>query len=162
MNNHRHTPTSLSLARPTNPRLIGILALFLLLAASVSNAHAERLSQILKAIRAVETGGNPSPAHAIGDGGRSFGPYQISQEYWLDAGAICDWDDIKKTAVAEKVMVAYWKRYCPDALKKGDAATLARIHNGGPNGLKKKSATDPYCQRVLAELNRLKYQTASR
>ena len=107
--------------------------LVLLLGSSV--VRAERLENIFNAIRAVETGGESDPTEAVGDSGRSFGPYQISKKYWLDAGAICEWDDVKKAAEAEKVMLAYWKRYCPRALKKGDAATLARIHNGGPNGV---------------------------
>ena len=135
-----------------------LLVLFL----GTSALRAERLEHIFNAIRTVETGNESDPAEAVGDHGRSFGPYQISKKYWLDAGALCEWDDVKKAAEAEKIMRAYWKRYCPTALKKGDAATLARIHNGGPNGVKRKAATQGYTQRVLAEIDRVKSLTASR
>ena len=120
--------------------------------------RAERLDHIFAAIRTVETRGEVDPGAAVGDSGRSFGPYQISRKYWLDAGARCDWDEVRKEPVAEKVMLAYWRRYCPAALKKGDAMVLARIHNGGPNGLRKMTATENYWRRVLAELNHLKAQ----
>ena len=122
--------------------------------------RAERLEHIFAAIRLVETGGEADPAAAVGDGGRSFGPYQISRKYWLDAGALCDWQDVRKEAMAEKVMVAYWRRYCPAALEQGNAMVLARIHNGGPNGLRKMTATENYWRRVLTELNHLKAQAA--
>lgn len=122
--------------------------------------RAERLEHIFTAIRLVETGGEADPAAAVGDGGRSFGPYQISRKYWLDAGALCDWQDVRKEAMAEKVMVAYWRRYCPAALEQGNAMVLARIHNGGPNGLRKMTATENYWRRVLTELNHLKAQAA--
>ncbi|GDY23708.1 hypothetical protein LBMAG56_50550 [Verrucomicrobiota bacterium] len=137
--------------------IAGLLGLVLFSAAAV---RAERLDHIFAAIRLVETGGESDPAAAVGDGGRSFGPYQISRKYWLDAGALCDWEDVKKEGVAEKVMLAYWKRYCPAALERGDAMVLARIHNGGPNGLKKMTATEHYWRRVLTELNHLKARAA--
>jgi hypothetical protein len=44
-------------------------------------------------------------------------------------------------------MLAYWERYCPTALARGDWATLARIHNGGPAG-HKKPATLKYWKKV--------------
>ena len=120
--------------------------------------RAERLDHIFAAIRLVETGGEADPAAAVGDGGRSFGPYQISRKYWLDAGAPCDWEDVRKQSAAEQVMLAYWKRYCSAALAQGNAMVLARIHNGGPNGLKKMTATEKYWRRVLTELNHRKAQ----
>ena len=122
--------------------------------------RAERLEHIFAAIRIVETGGEADPAAAVGDGGRSFGPYQISRKYWLDAGTPCDWGDVRKEAAAAEVMRAYWKRYCPAALEQGNAELLARIHNGGPNGHRTLSATEKYWRRVLTELNHLKAQAA--
>ena len=144
-------------ANPTRRRawaagLVGWLVL------GVPPLRAERLEHIFAAIRRVETRGEANPAAAVGDSGRSFGPYQISRKYWLDAGARCDWGDVRKEPVAEKVMLAYWQRYCPAALKKGDAMVLARIHNGGPKGLRKMTATENYWRRVLTELNHLKAQ----
>ena len=40
------------------------------------------LDLLLDAVGQVESGGNP---HAVGDGGRSLGPYQITSAYWADA-----------------------------------------------------------------------------
>lgn len=103
---------------------------------------------LFDAIRMVETGGHPDPANAIGDGGLSLGPYQITEAYWKDAiqhrpeiGG--RYEDVKKASYAERIMMAYWDRYSPD----DNAETLARIHNGGPRG-HRRSSTDAYWLRV--------------
>ena len=156
-------PPSISRIFPANPshRRAWAVGLVGWLVLGVPVLRAERLEHIFAAIRMVETRGEPNPAAAVGDHGRSFGPYQISRKYWLDAGALCDWEEVRKESMAEKVMLAYWKRYCPAALDKGDAMVLARIHNGGPNGLRKKmTATANYWRRVLTELNHLKAQAS--
>jgi hypothetical protein len=36
------------------------------------------------------------------------------------------------------VVLAYWKRHCPGALKRGDVEVLSRVHNGGPRGHRKR------------------------
>ena len=76
------------------------------------------LRPLLAAIRQVESAGDD---RAVGDGGRSRGPYQIG--------------------------LAYWRRYAPAALAAGDLATLARVHNGGPGGAGLR-ATLGYWRRV--------------
>ena len=104
---------------------------------------------ILDAIRAVETGGHPDPANAVGDGGRALGPYQIHRAYWLDATErhpalrALGYESVRDQATAERVVLAYLTRYAPD----WNLATVARIHNGGPRG-HRKSATVPYARRV--------------
>lgn len=92
------------------------------------------LRQLLDAIREVETGGHSDPANALGDRGRSLGPYQISVAYWRDSGVAGPYRWVRNQAYAERVMIAYWQRFCPLALARQDWQTLARVHNGGPDG----------------------------
>lgn len=104
---------------------------------------------ILDAIRAVETGGHPDPANAIGDAGRALGPYQIHRAYWTDATErdpalrALGYQSVRDQAVAERVVLAYLTRYAPT----WDIRTVARIHNGGPRG-HTKAATVRYADRV--------------
>ncbi len=113
------------------------------------DAYREKLRPLLDAIRQVESGDNDD---AVGDDGKAIGAYQIWSAYWSDA---VEWvPDIAGTYegcrarwYAERVMVAYWHRYCREALRKGDYQTLARVHNGGPRGAGKK-ATLPYWEKV--------------
>ena len=111
------------------------------------------LSRLFAAIRRVESGGCDT---AVGDGGRSRGPYQIGRAYWTDSGERTPYEcGVWSRAVSERVMVGYWRRYCPKALTNGDWATLARVHNGGPRGAVKQ-ATVGYWQKVKAEMERTK------
>jgi hypothetical protein len=50
-----------------------------------------------------------------------------------------------------KIMRAYWRRFCPQAYRDHDWATLARVHNGGPVGERKMNTAD-YCRRVQAKM----------
>jgi len=109
--------------------------------------------QLFDAIRHVESGGNDK---AVGDGGRSRGPYQIGAAYWQDA---CEhsgsqWDYLNLVWSAphcEQIMLWYWSRYCPEALANNDWETLARVHNGGPKGASKR-ATEGYWRKVRQAL----------
>jgi hypothetical protein len=124
--------------------------------ASVADRH---LTPLFDAIRTVETGAEERPENAIGDGGRSLGPYQISRKYLLDSGMSGDWRRCRDRRFSEAVMLAYWKRHCPEALRSRDYEKLARIHNGGPNG-HKKAATVSYWRMVQGILR--SEQVASR
>ena len=104
-----------------------------LMLATIAPAASD-LRQLLNAIRQVETGGDSDPANAVGDGGRSLGPYQITRAYWRDSGVPGQYQWVRNKAYAERVMIAYWQRHCPSALARHDWLTLARVHNGGPNG----------------------------
>lgn len=93
------------------------------------------LEELLVALRAVETGGMKDEGRrATGDGGRAIGPYQIHRGYWLDSKLPGSHDDCRDPQYARQVVLAYWKRYAPKALEGLDAQTLARVHNGGPDG----------------------------
>ncbi len=96
--------------------------------------------KLLDAIEMVESAGR-GEATPDGDNGRAKGPFQIHKVYWTDAVAHDKtlggtYDDCRRSAYARKVVLAYWDRYAPQ-----DASdeVLARIHNGGPKGHKKKS-----------------------
>ncbi len=130
--------------------LVGILSG---VSATPDGANAE----ILRAIRVVECGDVPNPPK--GDGGNARGPYQIWHAYWYDAvefsglgGTYADCDDV---GYATKVVEAYMMRYCKEAWLAGDAERIARVHNGGPRGHKKK-ATDRYWSKVKRELDSAK------
>ena len=87
--------------------------------------------RLLDAMRRVESGGND---RAVGDSGRSHGPYQIQRGYWNEAcrygGARwpydrCVWDRQR----SEQVIRWYWQKYGATTDQE-----RARIHNGGPAG----------------------------
>ncbi len=110
-----------------------------------------KLRPLLDAIREVETGGHPDAANALGDGGRSLGPYQISRDYWRDSGVPGVYRMVRHNAYAERVMKAYWSRHCPGALARLDFQTLARVHNAGPDGAQNRGSL-PYWRQVRARL----------
>ena len=118
----------------------------------------------LKALALVESGGNPE---AIGDGGASWGKYQLQAAYVQDAS---EWglangviakpfkhEDALNPERAELIIYCYMKRYAtPKRL--GRQPTMedwTRIHNGGPNGYRKLEATQPHWNKVKKELERM-------
>lgn len=112
---------------------------------------ADDLRPLLDAIRMTETGGTSDSANAAGDHGRSIGPYQISRKYWIDSGAGGTWETCRNAAVAERTMISYWRRHCPNALRQRSWEVLARVHNGGPNG-HRRAATSQYWRAVRHRL----------
>jgi hypothetical protein len=104
------------------------------------------LAWLMKAMAAVESGRHPL---AVGDGGRAIGVYQIHRAYWQDSGVPGKWEDCLDAAYARRVVVSYWNRYCPDALRQGNIEVLCRVHNGGPRG-HEKSATLAYWRSIQA------------
>ena len=121
-------------------------------------ATSTTVDALLEAIRSVESGGHKDGGRgANGDGGRAIGPYQIHRAYFLDAGVPGRYEACRDPAFARRVVLAYWQRWCPDALADGDLEALARTHNGGPNGAR-KAATAEYWRKVEQRLDALALQ----
>lgn len=92
-------------------------------------------------------------ARAIGDDLQSIGILQIQEAYVQDAAEYANEDWVHMDALDEltaiKIFRAYMERYATEE-RLGRPVTfedIARIHNGGPNGYKKKS-TIPYWSKV--------------
>ena len=114
-------------------------------------------SNLLSAICKVESN---CEEDAVGDNGNAIGPYQIWEIYWKDAVEFNPslrknhtYEDCTNKEYAEQIVLAYWQRYATEK-RIGRPVTdedRARIHNGGPNGYKKK-ATLKYWKKVQKEL----------
>jgi len=126
---------------------------FLTVAYLTQAATASTYEEFMFAIRWVETGGRN--VTRIGDNGLSIGPYQISKAYWIASKVPGKWEDCLEAEYAGKVMAAYWKRYCPDAVAHNRWQTMARIHNGGPKG-DKIQATKRYWSEVSKVMQEIK------
>ncbi len=75
-------------------------------------------SILLAAIIAVESGGSPDPAHAVGDHGLAHGWVQAHHDYYMDAkaadGTLPPYAKACESKEASVSMVrAYWKRWGP-------------------------------------------------
>jgi hypothetical protein len=112
-------------------------------AAAVDPGDMERL---LDAIARIESRSDPN---AVGDGGRALGAYQIHRVYWEDGTKLLrvDWPhrDAADPKKARRVVKAYLLHYG----KGKSLLDMARIHNGGPCGYKRK-ATLCYARKILA------------
>lgn len=116
---------------------------------------------LLSALIAVESGGNPN---LIGDKhlkNKAYGVYQIRQPYLDDVNRISGTsftiEEIRESRPLSRwVTVTYLKhygaRYTRITGKPLTYEVAARIHNGGPNGWKKKS-TDAYWAKVQKYIN---------
>jgi len=104
----------------------------------LTNAFATELNpKFIKAIHQVESSGKLG--NVIGDNGKALGPLQIHRSYFQDAvnfdpSIKTGYNSVTNLSIATRVVSAYLKRYAPIAVKQNDYKTLARIHNGGPNG----------------------------
>lgn len=117
-----------------------------LLCFSVSGAS---LDSFLDAIAKVESSKNPK---AVNKKESAFGLYQIRPGYFKDSGVNGKHSDVFKPEVARKVVLSYFRKHEPEALKKLDFETLARCHNGGCGWRKHKSATNVYWKKVQKNL----------
>ena len=111
---------------------------------------------LLDAIRWVESRNRPDSQVPDGDDGLAIGPYQIHRVYWTDAHEFDPtlaggYQDCRRRGYAERVIDAYMRRYAAEAWQQGDGERVARVHNGGPEGHRKR-ATEAYWQRVRAKL----------
>jgi hypothetical protein len=129
------------------------VVLCLLCAVVARGENRKTVDDLLDAIEQVESGGD---VNAVGDGGRAIGPMQIHRVYWLDAKMPGRYEQVKYRRYARQTVLRYWHRYAGKALTDGDWETLARTHNGGPQGAR-KDATLHYwvkVKRVLYDQSR--------
>jgi hypothetical protein len=116
------------------------------------NAYAESIlpipQKLIKAIHQVEVGGRLGPIR--GPHGE-LGPLQIRYIYWLSSGVKGSFSQCGDYNYSVKVVTAYLNRFGYKAIMKKDYQTLARIHNGGPNGHKNRS-TLVYWNRIFKVL----------
>jgi len=129
----------------------------LLLSSPAYSLSDKELNDVLSAIRIVESNNNPD---AVGDGGSAIGVYQIWEVYWQDAVEHSKlpgkYVDCFNRSYADNVVRSYMKRYATKRRlgREPTQEDIARIHNGGPNGYKKKRATQRYWEKVKRVLER--------
>ena len=126
-------------------------AWFAAVSAQAAATDPNDIERLLDAIARIES---HYDSNAVGDGGRALGAYQIHRVYWEEGTAFLgvDWPhrDATDPKKARRVVKAYLLHY-------GNGKSLiemARIHNGGPCGYKKK-ATLCYARKILAAGNLL-------
>ena len=122
------------------------IIVLVLLSFSVAGAD---LNKFLDAVAKVESSGN---AKAINKKESAFGLYQIRPAYFKDSGVKAKHSDVFRPEVARKVVLAYFQKYEPTALKNLDFETLARCHNGGCGWRKNKAATNGYWKKIQKNL----------
>ena len=107
------------------------------------------ISNLISALIIVESSGNDL---AIGDNGRAIGCLQIHRSVVLDVNRITgshyQWQQMTNRVQARAVCEAYLKHYG----KGKTTEEQARIWNGGPQGHKKKTATQAYWNKVEKHL----------
>jgi len=134
-----------------------MLAFVLGFAIGNANGADRRIERLLDSIEDVETGGmtDEQKKNAVGDDGKSRGPYQISYAYWLDATAKHPspgtWREYRRDSAgretSRKCVLAYFGKYGKAHVRSGHVENLARLHNGGPSG-HRKAVTKSYWNRV--------------
>lgn len=119
------------------------------------SAQADLPPRFLHALHLAESMGKK---HGVkdGDGGRAIGPFQIHRAYWEEAVAHRNiggrYEDCRDYNYSVRVVNSCLDRWARRYIEQGNWEAVARIHNGGPAGHKKK-ATRAYWRRVKAELN---------
>jgi len=109
------------------------------------------LNKFLNALHQVESSGRTG--HIVGDHGKALGPLQIHKPYWEDVKDKVggNYNDVENLNYAKRVVLAYLNKYGRKALQRGDWETLAKIHNGGPNGSNNPN-TQGYWEKVKRNL----------
>ena len=130
--------------RTTGCTILALLFCINPIAVVDQRADNDDIEQLLDAIAQVESGNNSS---SVGDGGHARGMYQLHRSYWQDGTRILNvkwgYNLACKPEKSRRVVKAYLSHYG----KGKSLLDMARIHNGGPNGHKKK-ATLPYARKI--------------
>jgi hypothetical protein len=107
------------------------------------------ISNLISALIIVESSNNDL---AVGDQGKAIGCLQIHKAVVLDVNRITGsnyrWESMTNRAQARAVCAAYLTHYG----KGKSTEEQARIWNGGPQGHKKKTATQAYWAKVKKHL----------
>lgn len=82
-----------------------------------------------------------------------LGPLQITKAYWVSAGVKGNFIQCTNLTYSKLVVTAYMEKYAKKALQLRDWETIARIHNGGPKGYRKK-ATLAYWYKIREKMSR--------
>ncbi len=113
-------------------------------------APAGEFERLLDAIAKIESNNR---SNAVGDKGRAIGAYQIHRAYWKDGTRILkvkwDYKEAFHPGKARRVVKAYLRHYG----RGKSLVQMARIHNGGPRGYRKK-ATLGYARKIRNILRR--------
>jgi hypothetical protein len=123
-----------------------ILALLVLISLTIETGASELPRKFINALHQAETGGRLGAIK--GDGGSALGPFQIHESYWHDSKVTGHYEQVTNYTYSVKVVTAYLNRYGSQHINKRNWFALARIHNGGPDGMK-KPATIPYAKKVM-------------
>jgi len=111
--------------------------------------NAANMDDFFVALAKVESSNNP---RAINKKENALGIYQIRLAYYKDSNVRGKHTDVYNPVIAKQVVLAYFQRYEPKALKNNDFETLARCHNGGCGWRKNKSLTDNYWNKIKKNL----------
>ena len=145
---------------------VSLLVAVLIVLSSDTAFSAHPNDRFWTAVQKVESGAEKDPLNAVGDQGRSIGPYQIMRAYYNDAvqknpsltSGGRSYENVKgpgSLSYGKEVGNAYMERYATVS-RLGRTPTnedFARIHNGGPNGYKEAS-TIKYWRKVQHYLNK--------
>ena len=126
------------------------IAVFAVLLSMIQAQAVGLNKKFLRAIHMVEASGRIGAI--IGDGGKALGPLQIHRGYFQDAAEYDknlgnDYSKCADLAFSERVVTAYLHRFASKAVAANDFESLAKIHNGGPAGIKNR-ATVKYWAKI--------------
>lgn len=115
------------------------------LSAQAPGADSDDIERLLDAIAQVES---KKHSNTVGDRGLAIGMFQLHSGYWRDGVRILrvkwDYSLAFRPEESRRVVKAYLLHYG----RGKSLLDMARIHNGGPKGYKKK-ATLPYARKIV-------------
>lgn len=130
--------------------VVSLMLCFTPVALCGNNASSRDLERLLDAIAQIESNNRTK---AVGDKGRAIGVYQIHRAYWKDGtrilGVKWNYRDAFDPDKARRVVRAYLRHYG----RGKSLIQMARIHNGGPRGYRKR-ATLGYGRKIQNILRR--------
>ena len=122
-----------------------LLIVIMFIVSSIFAAPVAVPNTLIQAIHKVETGCKFGPI--LGDNGKALWPLQIHKNYWRDSGVAGRYEQCADYGYSVRVVNAYMNRFALRYLRRNDLESLARIHNGGPEGYLKAS-TIPYWHKI--------------